>query len=398
MLVLLILLLISIITYPIPSARIMGQPYAVILSLYCVIYLFFRIKVRRVKRDTIIPYLGIMIGYIVSSVLIWDFDFEFFLNITAFYIIFFVFANLKFALSYTKREAAINGLFYVIIISGLFLALYGYYGYLTGNVGTEAALFNTRLNRYWGIHYTESTRNADVHYVVFPLIAVLVMKKKNPLHWFMLLLFSTAVLLSMSRNAWICISIVFIVYLRLSEHKNKFSFIWILLPIMFGLVAGYYLLQYFGLLEFFTQKILSIVNRSQGISNSNLQRLQIILVTIETIATHPLGVGSNNMSRYFNSAGLLLNHAENTYLNITAELGIIAAFAYSLLIILPIKKTRQNYQMEKKYESADKYVLLSSIYLLITLLFNTETLNCYIWLMISINWFMLGIGKKNGSL
>lgn len=389
MTVLFILALLSIITYPLPNVRVGGQPIAIFLAVYCLLFFFFSGRGRKTKINTMWPLAGLLIGYLLSSIVAGEFDTDFLINLLAFYIIFFSLANIGETenIDSEKIEKNVKNCFVVLIGSGLFLGIYGYYGYLTGKIGDEASYFWWNTMKYWGIHYTEATRNTDVHYIVFPLIALMVQEKKKIFHWIGIALLGSAALLSMARNTWVCMAVVLLVHALLGNDVKK-AFKFFLLGIV-GLFVAIFLLQYFGVIDYFSQKVLSIFNRSSGISNSNSQRIDIIIVTLETIFKHPLGVGANQMYKYYHEAGLWLNHAENTYLNITAELGLVAAISYTYIVVNPIKQVIYKYRQLREISIEERYVLLASLYMALTMLFNTETINCYMWIIIGLHWYIL---------
>lgn len=389
MFVLFILVLASIITYPMPSVRVGGQPLAIFLAVYCLLFFVFSGRGRKTKINTLWPLAGLLIGYFLSSIVAREFDTDFLINLVAFYIIFFSLANIGEIdrIDCEQIEKNIKNCFAVLIVSGLFLGVYGYYGYLTGKIGDEASYFWWNTMKYWGIHYTESTRNADVHYIVFPLIALIVLEKKKIFHWAAIALLGSAVLLSMARNTWVCMVVVLLVHVLLGNDIKK-TFKYVLLGIG-GFFVAVFLLQYFGVIDYFSQKVLSIFNRSTGISNSNSQRVETIIITLETIFKHPLGVGANQMYKYYHEAGIRLNHAENTYLNITAELGMVAAIAYTYIVVNPIRRVAHKYRELRKISIEERYILLASLYMALTMLFNTETINCYMWIIIGLHWYIL---------
>lgn len=393
-----ILVLASIITYPIPSVRLGGQPIAVFLAIYCLLFFIFPGRGRKIKVNTLWPLAGLLIGYFLSSIVAGELDTDFLVNLIAFYIIFFSLANIEETdyIDNERIEKNVKYCFTVLVVSGLFLGLYGYYGYLTGKIGNEASYFWWNTMKYWGIHYTESTRNADVHYIVFPLIALMVSEKKNLFHWVAIALLGSAILLSMARNTWVCMVAVLLVNAQLgNDLKNYLKYV--LIGIV-GLFAAVFLLQYFGVIDYFAQKVLSIFNLSSGISNSNSQRADTIIVTLKTIFMHPLGVGANQMYKYYHDAGIWLNHAENTYLNITAELGLVASIAYTYIVINPLKRVVHKYRQSRKILIEERYVLLASLYMALTMLFNTETINCYMWIIIGLHWYILASLKARNKI
>lgn len=379
--VILFLIFVSITTYPIPSIRIWGQP----LSMFLVFALLFygaKIRIyRRLLPKTVFPLVLIILGILISSAFSQKINTDFIINLLAYYLIVFSMANIGNTLNDrgTLRDLA-SSLLYVVIIAGTLLCIYGYYGYITGNIGDEANAFWWMERRYWGLHYTTSTRNADVHYVAISFIAVLTIEHKKKIHWVLVFFLLSAVVLSMARNAWISILIVFVVFLMNREGvKKKLK---VLAFGTVGIICVLYIVSLFGMSNWFLLQLLSIIDSS--ISSSNHERWLLIKETINIIIHHPFGVGAEQLGYYYQKVGLFrFNHAENTYLNITAELGFIALIPYLMLLLTPLFIALKR----KDKRTKDLFVICSTTYLIISLLFNTETLNCYIWIVLGINWF-----------
>ena len=74
-------------------------------------------------------------------------------------------------------------------------------------------------------------------------------------------------------------------------------------------------------------------------------------------------------------------------------MGIIAAIGYVSLVFTPIRKMKMA-SREKQLNEGENFVLLSSIYFASTILFNTETINCYMWIILGIIWFVMTISSN----
>lgn len=387
------LLLLSVCTYPIPAIRIGGQPIALFLSIYALIYFLVKGYARKVDLKSMWPFGMLLTGFLFSSVASNTLNTGFLINLIAFYIIFFTFANIEDEQnSYGKSQVvstdmiSTDMMLRVLILSGIILGCYGYYGYITGKIGTDSQYFWWESSRYWGIHYTESTRNADVHYIVFPFIALLVKDKKKIIDVVLMLFFSLAMILSMARNTWLCVFVVLLVYLFLQNNLNK-KIKYVEVAIL-AVVIGYLTLNYFGMTDYFLGKLLSIFSMSgtNTVSNSNGERWRVVLVTLNVISEHIFGVGAEDMHTYYSLAGLKLNHAENTYLNIWAEMGLISLISYAYIVWSPVVSIA-HIKKSSILTERESFALLASIYFGLTILFNTETINCYMWIILGMIWF-----------
>lgn len=382
------LLLLSICTYPIPSIRIGGQPIALFLSVYSLVYFSIKEYARKVDLKSVWPFGMLLIGFIISSMASNTLNTGFIVNLLAFYVIFFVLANIDDNPNLYEKKLTVStdAMLRTLIVSGILLGCYGYYGYITGKVGTDSQYFWWESARYWGIHYTESTRNADVHYIVFPFIALLAKDKKKVIDVVLMLFFGLAMILSMARNTWLCMLVVLLVYLFLQNGLNK-KMKYIGVTIL-AIAIGYLTLNYFGMTDYFFGKLISIFSMSgtKTVSNSNGERWKVVLVTLNVISEHLFGVGAEEMHTYYGMAGLKLNHAENTYLNVWAEMGLVSLISYMYIVWLPIVSMihiRKTSTLTEK----ECFVLLAALYFGLTILFNTETINCYMWIILGIIWF-----------
>ena len=387
-----VLLFLSICTYPIPAIRIGGQPIALFLSIYALIFFVIQGYVRKVNRRTLWPIGLLLLGFLISSFASGSINTNFLINLIAFYVIFFVMANTecnqKKAICQLQKKNVItfDAILRILVFSGVVLGCYGYYGYITGKVGTDSQYFWWTSARYWGIHYTESTRNADVHYIAFPFIAILAKEQKNFKDVLMLLFFGVAMILSMARNTWLCIFVVLLVYLFLQDDVNKK--LKYMATALLAIAIGYFALSYFNMTDYFVGKVLSIfsMHRTSTVSNSNSERFNVILTTIKIIVDHPLGVGAEGLPLYYRNEGFKLNHAENTYLNIMAEMGLISLIAYASIVWTPITSMLREKKLGKLNER-ECFVLLAALYFALTIFFNTETINCYMWIVLGIIWY-----------
>lgn len=368
--------------------RIGGQPIALVLSIYALVYFFIKGYLRKVNLKSIWPFVMLLIGFILSSMASNTLNSGYLINLIAFYVIFFVLANIAY---YTNSfgniaSTSTDMMIRILILSGVLLGGYGYYGYITGNVGTDSQYFWWESARYWGIHYTESTRNADVHYIVFPFIALLVKDKKKIIDIILMIFFGLAMVLSMARNTWLCMLVVLLVYLFQQKDLNK-KIKYIAIAIL-AVAIAYLTLNYFGMMDYFFGKIVSIFSMSgtNTVSNSNGERWKVVLTTLNVISKHFFGVGAEEMHIYYSMVGLKLNHAENTYLNIWAEMGLISLISYAYIVWSPFSYVVHHRKVSALTER-EGFVLLASLYFGLTILFNTETINCYMWVILGIIWF-----------
>ncbi|WP_143414820.1 O-antigen ligase family protein [Geobacillus sp. E263] len=406
--IVLILMLISIITYPIPQLRLFGNiPIGIIFICYLLIIVLPKIAKGKMKVNTSRKFLLLSSYFILFSIFLtslfsYEIRTESIINIL-------IFIVMVFLLNIQSEHFDYSKVLFVIIISGFLLSIYGFYGYFTGNIGEEAKTEVWKnYSRYFGLHYTASTRNADVHYVAIPfLISFSYLNFSNHLsllkRCFLIivaLLSFTGVILSFSRSAWISVTVAILYTIVVSRINFKKLNKLIILGII-GVILGSYILFKFNLTNYFLGKLISIVSPEKSkeflIENSsNSERFDTILTSLELFFLHPLGVGLDNLRYYYPKYGLYLNHAENSYLTVLSETGIVGFIGFMIFWLYPLIKINN---IIKNQETNIVFVstLFITIYLAITFLFNTEVLNFYIWVIYSVIWSIVVNLEKNNN-
>ena len=166
-------------------------------------------------------------------------------------------------------------------------------------------------------------------------------------------------------------------YIACAQIKNIRILLGRLALVVVALVMYVILLVAFGRVAYFFGKSTSILTTNSSalvsnsnaerssalVSNSNAERIEIIRTTVKVIRKHPFGVGAENMHAYYAVEGLKLNHAENTYLNLLAELGFIGMLGYTALVVSPIlhcmlKRRRRQLSMYEAYAFFRKCVCM----------------------------------------
>ncbi len=291
----------------------------------------------------------------------------------------------------------------LLVFVGLVLTLYGFYGYFTGAVGEETGkAWWSDYARYYGIHYLVSTKNADVHFLAVPMVtllsALLFRGRALSRKWIALLLpvlglFLLGITLSFSRGAWVSCAATLIMilgYWMAREPRRVAPF----LRIMFiALLLLLFLVQVMRRLEmdrYFAGKLVSIFSQdtaSQMLSEeiSNAGRLRILFAALAVVGDHPLGVGPGNLREYLQAAGLRANHAENEYVHVLAENGVAGLVGLCLLLFYPLASLFGRLR-KGRGDWIDASYFFVSVYLTVSFLFNVEFFNFYLWVVHSLIW------------
>ena len=393
------LIFIAVVTYPIPSLRIFGSPPLILLIgwllLYNTVLIFYSVdfncgfKIRK-SKDEIILYISVF--FIVVSVLITQL-----MQIYPNYRSVFNFLVFLFTLLLMCRQRfgtyRIEKIYRWLIFTGIVLTVYGYYGYLSQNVGIETKSdIWLNYSRYFGLHYTPSTRNGDIHFISIPLVLLfskMFYGRKTKLKFFDFLLFlflGTALVLSFSRGAWVAV-LCSVSYL-IAKKRDLKKYIKIILLIPAILTIAYLALRYFSMDSYFVGKVLSIFGSDRtweylSETTSNSDRKLLLINGMKLFFQNPFGVGIDSIRYYsFHTSARVPYHVENNYLNILVELGFLGFAAFLVIWGYPLYKILLKTTMS--YVEAGMQGML--IYMLIVLMFNVETLNFYHWIVYSIIW------------
>lgn len=293
---------------------------------------------------------------------------------------------------------------YTVIIVGIILSIYGFYVYITGDVGgeTEQEWWTTNA-RYWGIHYSESTRNSDIYYASAPLMITLSLLyfkelQSNLFRISMLiisLLFGVAIIMSFSRGALISmtISVVALIYILRKygrTHVRNRSMVWIIAFLLLFFIAGNKFLINYDMDDYFIGKIISIVSPSMAGSYlsetvSNEDRIELLKATFNINMAHPLGVGPGNLVYYYDYYGIFAFHPENNYIHILAENGIAGFVGYFIFTLYPLVILYKRLA-ETECDWLTSALFLTSVYLTSSYMFNVETYSLFNWIIHSIIW------------
>jgi O-antigen ligase len=241
-----------------------------------------------------------------------------------------------------------------LAISSLAVFAYGAYGYFTGETGDPIQ----HSFGYFGVTYTDSTRNGDMLYFqtafwIFGALFLFGERKRFKLVWLGLTgLIAIGIVMSLARGAWISTGFAFLLIIWQSgrvKRRTVFRTATILGLIGIFLASLFYLLNgdqlnlghnavtpsvtedTWGLV---TDRFNSIFVLSNAGGNSNQVRIDLTGKAIELALANPLGVGVGNARYYLTGiVGVeVVNHVENEYLQLLIEQGILGLGAYLALI------------------------------------------------------------------
>ena len=219
---------------------------------------------------------------------------------------------------FTSDEEKFKKIYWLLLISCIGIVIIRYFEILIGKYG----LFQYRILPGYEAAFS------------FALLLPLIKEKKKYIY-FLISLSIVSLILSLSRGAWIASFICAIYFLQKSKPKLRAVFVLIFISIV--LVVNYL----YHINPIIEAKLTSTFLKT---SASNLERLNMILISIEAFLTHPfLGIGASNFSTFLIHHGLskfvvaknieaLTPH--NFFLQVAAEQGLIGIFAFSIILFV----------------------------------------------------------------
>lgn len=339
-------------TYAVPELRFHDVPYTVpIAAILAVVLCIQRSLGRsfRIKRWLLIPTVLYVMSTFLSTLFArspnWAMTFKYA-----------AFGMIPLAVAAAmQRASTIRHCLVCLMISATAVFLYGTYGYLTGAVGDPIE----HAFGYFGVTYMASTRNSDQLFLLVPFavcMAVFLHARRRP-GWGLcvvsaglLTAFAIAIALSYARGAWLTVAVVSGLLLRRLYKTNKvrFSLRAGLLGMILLCIGVVWLsrmdTETLYLLRERWESLFTLQIRTGG--NSNENRLDLAMQALALGIQDPLfGIGIGNARHYLITSGFYVNHAENTYLQLFMEQGIMGLGAYVAMLVLTYRQLKQKQLM-----------------------------------------------------
>jgi O-antigen ligase len=293
--------------------------------------------------------------------------------------------------SAARDVATVHGCLVCLMISALAVFVYGVYGYFSGAVGDPIE----HQFGYFGVTYMASTRNSDQLYLLVPTCVFMVLFLQGGGRWGLgmvafvcLFVLIVAVVMSYARGAWMATAIVGIMTLRrvyMTGMVNLRRRVGLLTLILVGSASLFFARldaeNAYRLREryetFFT------LDHRFG-SNSNENRVNIGILALNMGVRDPLfGVGVGNARYGFAASGYPVNHAENVYLQLFAEQGILGLGAYAALLLWTYRRLKRRLciAMTPLMDAQSGAVLIAMV---VYGFFNSFVDNTWFWAVIAL--------------
>lgn len=389
--------LLSLGTYPVVEARIGSLPYPAIVLVFVLGLLLlnglagYRAVLSNLDKSiiaasTFLAYWLFLVTAVSSFVLGHSLDNQRYVGIG--YILVYP------AIALAFRHVEVRWLLWTLL-GGCVLAIsigYGRYFTLSGGTLSEHTL------GYWGIKYLPSTRNSDVLYamvsslVATGLYAFARTRLIRLVLIFIVIASFSAVILSLSRSAWIALSTGYAALLwftrkhsvgvrRRAQTIGVIVFLSLVVATTFNSKAVDF--HY----DLIVDRMLSIVDNADPAA-SNQERLDLARDAVTGILRHPAGVGVGNAAYALGYPLHSVGHAENAWLTLGLEGGwlAIAAFTSVLVWLLHSTKPPGSTQAAGRADASAAIGMALLVSTCTYLLFNHELNSLFLWSVLAVVW------------
>ena len=236
-----------------------------------------------------------------------------------------------------RSRRSLESLTWSLWAAGMCAFAYGVYGYITGNTGDPIQ----HSLGYFGITYTDSTRNGDMFYLQAPFWIGLFAPDASRTHlrWWLARvtapLLALGMVFSLGRGCWLAMAVGGIsVGLRYAKtRRRRILGITAAFGALAVLLAWSMSISSPEAAERVTGRWATLFTLSEEGGNSNQARLGLARAVFDVYVSMPLGVGIGNARYHLRSSlGDVVNHAENSYLQLLLEQGPIGLIALTALL------------------------------------------------------------------
>lgn len=200
---------------------------------------------------------------------------------------------------------------------------------------------------YFGLHYSAATRNGDAYFLLLPLFIALGFFAASSLPGWTRALAAIAVVvllagiaLSFSRGAWLAAAAGLLLFLLMARQR-RWPVLGMLVAVVIGGVLILPLVTPLPVTAMLADRAASITQLDTSIHNSTQERLRLLEDTARVIAQHPFtGTGVGLLERAYSRMPdvLGLAHAENAYVTVFAEYGLLGLAAIAAFTFWPLKR------------------------------------------------------------
>ena len=287
---------------------------------------------------------------------------------------------------FIDNHAGLKRAIVALVVVSILLNLYGYFGFFTGSTGDPIQ----HALGYWGLWYGRSTRNSDALYMSVGVILVgaylishrqtrakLGQRVMNAVLILAFMAMGIAVVISYSRGAWVSV-LAGLAYLLLTVRGMPRLRSIALRRLGMLLILATASCAVFIKLVYATPELLLARWQSLWILSipgvSNWIRIELLMASVPLVLSHPLGLGVGTF------------WAENAYLGVVIELGLLALILFLVLVIFPLRVLVGYVPDALAREDGWVYWAVAAVGITISVhnLFNVEITSMYYWVVHSL--------------
>lgn len=392
-----IVFLLSLGSYPVVEARIESLPYPAIFLVFVLGLLLlnglagYRTVLSNLDKSIISASLFLAYWLLLVTA-VSSFTFGHFLDNQRYVGIGYIFAYPAIALAF--RHLEVRWLFWALLGGCVLAVSIGYARYFTLSGGS----LSEHTLGYWGIKYLPSTRNSDVLYaIVSSLVATGLYAFTRARFIRLVLVFIVvasffAVILSLSRSAWIALSTGYAALLWFTRRNNvavrrRAQTIGVIVFLILVVATTFNSKEFEFHYYLIVDRMLSIVDYADP-SASNQERLNLAKDAVTGIIRYPAGVGVGNAAYALGYPIHSVGNAENAWLTLGLEGGwlAIAAFTSVLLWLLHSTKPTRLEQIACRQDASAAIGMGLMVSICTYLMFNHELNSLFLWSVLAVVW------------
>lgn len=286
-----------------------------------------------------------------------------------------------------RRPTVVRSFAFGLFVGLLGVALLGWYRFVTG----EGGLISEHALGYWGVKYTEATRNSDALVPLLVSATALALIQRRPtgalrvLSLMALVIGLPALALTFARSAWLAI-IAFLLLCGSSNWRMLLRvallavFVGLALFIVVSSVAPGFVADALDLVALL-ERLQSIYDPS--IESSNSERVRLLTYAAEVGLGHPLiGAGAGQFGCCVEELGfrdlLGMRHPENLFMHLFSEFGVVPSLSALAIVTIACVRGLRAASAERRLAGA------ALAGLILWLQMNSELPSLFIWVLLGV--------------
>lgn len=286
-----------------------------------------------------------------------------------------------------RRPTVVRSFAFGLFVGLLGVALLGWYRFVTW----EGGLISEHALGYWGVKYTESTRNSDALVPLLVSATAVALIQRRPtgvlraLSLMALVIGLPALALTFARSAWLA-AITFLLLCGSSNWRMLLRvallavFVGLALFVVVSSVAPSFVANALDLVALL-ERLQSVYDPS--IESSNSERVRLLTYAAEVGLEHPLiGAGAGQFGCCVEKLGfpdlLGMRHPENLFMHLFSEFGVVPSLSALAVVIIASVRGLCAASSERRLAGA------ALAGLILWLQMNSELPSLFIWVLLGV--------------